>query len=264
MSSKPAARLTTHAEGGIRWIVIENEARLNAFTRNMWAALPEIMRTAEADPDTRVVVLTGAGEKAFSAGADISEFDKVRTGDEARRYDEINDAAFMSLVHASKPTIAMVRGFAFGGGCELSICCDFRVAADDAQFSIPAARLGLGYNARWIRPMLSVMTPAKAKEMLFTARRYKADEALAMGLANLVVPAADLKAATLRFAGEIAANAPLTIRAAKAAIDDMVARPEGADMARLDRLVDDCMASEDYAEGRRAFGEKRKPQFRGR
>lgn len=262
-ASAPAA-LVSRIEDGIFWIVIANEPRLNAFTRDMWAALPALIQQAENDPNVRVVILTGAGRKAFSAGADISEFDKTRSGDEARRYDEINHAAFMAVANCAKPTIAMVHGYCFGGGCELAICCDMRMAADDAIFSIPAAKLSLGYNPRWIRPMLSVMTPAKAKEMLFTARRYKADEALAMGLLNAVAAKDQIEAETIRLAGEIAANAPLTIRAAKAAIDDMVAKPESADMGRLDRLAADCYASEDYIEGRRAFLEKRKPRFTGK
>jgi enoyl-CoA hydratase/carnithine racemase len=230
----------------------------------MWDALPVHIAMAEQDPAVRVIILTGAGRKAFSAGADISEFGSARSGDEARRYDEINDRAFMSVVHCEKPTIAVVHGYCFGGGCELAICCDMRVAADDAIFSIPAARLSLGYNARWIRPMLSVMTPVKAKEMLFTARRYKADEALTMGILNSVAAKEALEEEATRLAGEIAANAPLTIRAAKAAIDDMVAKPESADMGKLDRLAAACYTSEDYVEGQRAFLEKRKPRFTGK
>jgi enoyl-CoA hydratase/carnithine racemase len=256
--------LRTETAGGIRWIIADSPARLNSYTRAMWEALPVLVREAEADPAVRVLVLRGAGSKAFSAGADISEFESNRTGDAARRYDEINHQAFETLARSEKPTIAMIHGYCFGGGCELAICCDLRLAADDALFSIPSAKLSIGYNPRWIRPMLSVMSPARAKEMLFTGRRYPAGEALAMGMVNKVVPPADLERETVELAAEIAANAPLSIRAAKASIDEMVAHPETADMARLDRLVEACFESEDYAEGRRAFREKRKPVFRGR
>lgn len=257
-------RLRTETEGAIRWIVIDNPARLNAFTRDMWDAVAGAFGEAERDPKIKVIVFRGAGEKAFSAGADISEFGTTRTGDAVKQYDEINHRAFMGVLECRKPTIAMVHGYAFGGGCEIAICCDLRLAADDALFSIPAAKLGLGYNARWIRPMLGVMSASKAKEMLFTARRYKAADALAMGLVNEVHPKASLEAATRALAAEIAANAPMTVAAAKASIDDMVARPESADMAHLDHLVESCFASEDYAEGQRAFMEKRKPVFRGK
>ncbi|MBN9277398.1 MAG: enoyl-CoA hydratase/isomerase family protein, partial [Hyphomicrobium sp.] len=150
--------LRTLIEGGICTIVADNPARLNAYTRDMWEALPRLIREAEADPAVRVIVLRGAGTKAFSAGADISEFEGNRTGAEARRYDEINHEAFEAVGRATKPTIAMVHGYCFGGGCELAICCDMRWVAEDAIFSIPAAKLSIGYNPRWIRPMLAVMS----------------------------------------------------------------------------------------------------------
>ena len=264
MTKDTVATLRTTTADGIRYIVADNQARLNAYTRDMWEALPRLVREAEADAEVRVIVLRGAGTKAFSAGADISEFESNRTGDEARRYDEINHEAFESVSHSSKPTIAMVHGYCFGGGCELAICCDMRWAAEDAIFSIPSSKLSIGYNPRWIRPMLSVVTPAKAKEMLFTGRRYSASEALAMGLANAVVAGTALEAETRKVALEMAANAPLSIRAAKASVDELVAHPEHPDMATLDGLVEACFNSEDYKEGQTAFMEKRKPVFRGR
>lgn len=259
-----AARLTRETRDGISWITAHNPARLNAYTRAMWEELPELVHAAEQDEAARVVILRGAGTRAFSAGADISEFEHNRTGAEAARYDEINHRAFAVMAGCAKPTIAMVHGYCYGGGCELAICCDFRWVADDATFAIPAAKLSIGYNARWIRPMLSVMSAAKAKEMLFTGRRYTAAEALAMGLASAVVAKADLEAETIKVATEMAVNAPLSIRAAKRSIDAMVAEPESCDMAELDRLVRACFESADYDEGRRAFMEKRKPVFRGR
>lgn len=262
--STSMGQLRTETDGGIRWISIDNPARLNAFTRDMWDAVATHFSAAERDPAVKVVVFRGAGEKAFSAGADITEFSGNRTGSAVQEYDDINHRAFMSVLNCAKPTIAMVHGYAFGGGCEIAICCDLRLAADDALFSIPAAKLGLGYNARWIRPMLGVMSASKAKEMLFTARRYNAVQAMTMGLVNEVHPKAHLEAATRALASEIAANAPLTIAAAKGAIDEMTARPETGDLAKLDRLVDACFASADYAEGQRAFIEKRKPLFTGK
>ena len=264
MSSPKPGRVRSHVDGPIAWITIDNEPRLNAFTRDMWASVPGAFAAADANPAVRIVVVTGAGSKAFSAGADISEFGQNRTGAAARAYDEINHAAYEAILATAKPTIAMVDGYCFGGACELAICCDMRIGSPTATFSVPSAKLSLGYNPRWIKPMLAVMTAAKVKEMLFTGRRYTADEALSMGLLNAVAPAGQLLAETTRLAHEIAANAPLSIRAAKASVDALAAKPESVDLAALDGMVQACFDSEDFKEGARAFLEKRKPVFEGR
>lgn len=269
-STTPAAKtaapgcLRLEIADGIAWLIMDNEARLNAFTRDMWADLPVKLRAAAADRSVRVIILRGAGSKAFSAGADISEFGGNRTGAAAAEYDRINHEAFEALRLSDKPTIAMVHGYAFGGGCELAILCDLRWAADDASFSVPAAKLSLGYNPRWIKPMMGVMSGAKVKEMLYTGRRYSAAEALQMGLANAVVAKDKLEAETRAVAADIAGNGPLSVKAAKRSVDEMTVRPESADLAELDRLVMACFDSEDFKEGTRAFMEKRKPKFQGR
>lgn len=257
----PALRL--ERDGSLAVLVLVNVARHNALTSAMWTALPRLLAEAEADPAVRVLILRGAGGRAFSAGADISEFDTARTGDAARDYDALNHAAFEALLGTSKPTIAMIEGFCLGGGLGIAACCDLRVADDAATFAIPAARLGLGYHPRWVRTLLTLAPPARVKELLFTGRRFQAGEALAMGLVNRVVPHEDLETETRALAAMIAGNAPLTVRAAKAAIDELVARPEHPDSARLEALVQACFASADYAEGRKAFAEKRKPKFQG-
>jgi enoyl-CoA hydratase/carnithine racemase len=258
------ARLTIETVDHVRWIILDNPARLNALTAAMWEALPDAIDAAVTDPDVRVIVVTGAGHKAFSAGADISEFDTQRTGDAARRYDDLNTRAFEALARSAKPTIAMIEGFCLGGGLEVALCCDLRYASDTAQFGIPAARLGIGYNPRWVRPMLAGMTAARAKEVLFTGRRFTAAESLTMGIVNRVVPSDRLDAETRALAADIAANAPLSVYAAKRTIDEFQDRPENPDMATLDEHVRRCFESADYAEGRRAFLEKRKPRFEGR
>lgn len=251
-------------DGALAWIVIDNPSRMNALTADMWRALPDIVRGAVEDPDVRVVVLRGAGDRAFSAGADISEFESARTGDAAATYDALNDGAFQALIGCPKPIIAMIHGFCLGGGLALAVCCDIRLADDASQFAIPAAKLGIGYNARWVRPILSAVPAASAKELLFTGRRFRSAEAEAIGLVNRLTPAADLEAATRALAAEIAGNAPLSVAAAKLAIDEIARHPQSPNMAALDAAVARCFESDDYAEGRRAFLEKRKPEFTGR
>ncbi|MEQ1717613.1 MAG: enoyl-CoA hydratase [Hyphomicrobium sp.] len=262
-ASPSPASLTLHKDGAIAWIVADNPARMNALTSAMWGALPGHIANAVADPQVRVVILRGSGEKAFSAGADISEFETARTGDAASVYDALNDAAFNALIGCPKPTLAMIHGFCLGGGLGLALCCDMRLADEASQFAIPAAKLGIGYNARWVRPILAAIPPARAKELLFTGGRFNAGEAERIGLVSRVVPAAGLEAATRDLAESIAANAPLSVMAAKAVIDELVRHPEAPGMAHLDRHIAACFASEDYAEGRRAFLEKRKPAFKG-
>ncbi len=260
-ADKPALRYVK--DGSIAWITANNPARMNALTAAMWKAVPETIATAVEDPAVRVIVLRGSGDKAFSAGADISEFENSRTGDAAKIYDALNDGAFNALSGCPKPTIAMIHGFCLGGGLGLALCCDMRVADDASQFAIPAAKLGLGYNARWVRPILAAIPAARAKELLFTGRRFRSADAEAMGLVSQLVPKAELEATVKALALEIAANAPLSVAAAKKVIDEISRHPEHPDMAALDAAVTACFESADYTEGRRAFLEKRKPEFKG-
>jgi enoyl-CoA hydratase len=264
VNSEPVPSLRYEKDGAIGWIIADNPARMNALSAAMWQALPGHVKAAVDDPGIRVIVLRGAGSKSFSTGADISEFETARTGDAAKSYDALNDAAFTALVSCPKPTLAMIHGFCLGGGLGLALCCDLRIGDDASQYAIPAAKLGIGYNARWVRPILAAVPPARTKELLFTGRRFRSAEAEAMGLVTRLVPAADLEATVRALADEIAQNAPLSVAAAKRVIDEIVRHPENPDMAALDAAVQSCFDSSDYAEGRRAFLEKRKPVFKGR
>jgi enoyl-CoA hydratase len=257
----PKVSLT--CDGAIAWLTFDNPARMNALTADMWASIPRLIADADADAAVRVIIVRGAGQKAFCAGADISEFETARTGDAAAGYDALNHAAFEAISGATKPVIAMIHGFCLGGGLGLAAVCDIRLADGASQFAIPAAKLGLGYPPRWVRPLLALAAPAHVKELLFTGRRYKAPDALAMGLVNHVYDAADLERETRALATEIADNAPLTVRASKLAIDELVAKPESPDTQKLNDAVKACFASADYVEGRSAFLEKRKPKFEG-
>jgi enoyl-CoA hydratase/carnithine racemase len=261
---KSEGHIHTEIDGSIYWITFDNPSRMNALNKAMWATLPGIFAQAESDKSVRVVVMRGAGDTAFSAGADISEFGTARTGEAAKAYDQLNHAAFDAVMNCAKPTIAMVHGYCMGGGLELALCCDLRYAAQSATFAIPAARLGIGYNSRWIRPLISALSASHAKEILFTGRQFSDQEALAMGMISRLCPADTLEQETRALAAMIADNAPLSLIAAKRSIDEFLRAPENPDLDALDKLVEACFVSEDYAEGRAAFAEKRKPVFRGK
>jgi enoyl-CoA hydratase len=258
-------KLIARKEGALGWLIFDNPERRNALTLDMWKGIPEVLGAFDADPEVRVVVVAGAGDKAFVSGADISQFESARSNSEAdERYSALTDAAFGALAHLPKPTIAMIRGFCIGGGLAVALSCDLRIAADDAKFGIPAARLGLGYGFEGVRKLVSVVGPAYASEVLFTARHIDATDALRMGLVNKVVSVAELEATARGYAGTIAGNAPLTVRASKLAIKEAVKDAEQRDLRALEAAIAACFESEDFAEGRRAFLEKRKPQFQGK
>ncbi len=261
LSSTP--HLLAEIEGPIGWMTFNKPERRNAVSLDMWEAMPEILHRFESDPAVRVVVLKGAGDKAFVSGADISQFERARSSEESNaHYEQVTERAGRALAECGKPTIAMIRGFCIGGGLGIAIGCDIRIAADDSKFGIPASRLGVGYGASGVKKLVDLVGPSFTKEIFFTARHFTAKEALTMGLVNRVVSAAEIEAFTRGYCATIADNAPKTIDTLKRTVAEVL-RGHEADWALCDRLVKACFASEDFIEGRRAFMEKRRPVFRG-
>jgi len=264
MSDAPS--LLMEKDGPIGWLIFNRPDKRNAVGIETWQLMQEYAKDLAADDSIRVVILRGAGEQAFVAGADISQFkDRRRNMEDEAEYRKIGARGRDALAALSKPLLAMIHGYCVGGGVSIAIGCDIRIASDDARFGIPAARLGLGYHYSGMEQLMALIGPSYTKEIFFTARTdWSAQDALRMGLVNQVVPKAELEAFTREYALTIARNAPLTLRSAKASVNELLRPSEKRDLAMLERLIADCFNSQDYQEGVRAFSEKRRPQFQGR
>lgn len=263
---------TEHANGkmlaeksqGVGTVTFNQPEKRNAMSIEMWQGLADILADFKNDPEIRVVVLTGAGDKAFVSGADISQFEQNRANAEARAgYDAITTAGREALETFPKPTIAKIRGFCMGGGLAIAMNTDIRFASEDSQFGIPAARLGISYAYGSVRRLVTLVGPAEARLLLYSGDRIPASEALRIGLINRVSPAEELDAAVAKLARTIATNAPLSVASMKFTITEATKDEAAADRAAIDASIAVCFNSADYKEGRTAFMEKRKPVFTG-
>jgi enoyl-CoA hydratase len=250
---------------GVGVITFNNPEKRNAMSLDMWEGLGQALVELRDDPGVRVVILVGAGDKAFVSGADISQFEKTRHNAEAsEEYSKKSAAQRALLADYPKPTIACIRGFCLGGGMQVAMLADIRIAAEDSQFGIPAAKLGIAYGYDGLRHLVSLVGPSWARLLMYTGMRIGAAEGLRIGLVDRVVPDTELWDATLAIARTISGNAPLAVEAAKITIAQVLKDPEKRDMDAIRAIGTACMDSEDFREGRQAFMEKRKPKFKGR
>jgi len=257
-------KMLSRKEGKVGYLTFNNPERHNAVSLEMWEAASGFLEDFKKDNNIRVVVVTGAGGKAFISGADISKFEKERSTQEGvDRYNAAVDHANNAFYTFPKPTIAMIRGYCIGGGVGLALCCDMRICTDGSKFAVPAAKLGLGYRYDGLKKLVDLVGPSFAKEIFYTARQFTAAEAQVMGLVNRVVPDAELEGYVKDYAETIAANAPLTVDSVKYIVGQAVADESKRNLKKCDELVQACFASNDYKEGRKAFMEKRKPAFTG-
>ena len=250
---------------GVGVVTFNNPEKRNAMSLDMWEGFGHALAELRDDSEVRVVILVGAGDKAFVSGADISQFEKTRHNAEAsEEYSKRSAAQRALLANYPKPTIACIRGFCLGGGMQVAMMSDIRIAAEDSRFGIPAARLGIAYGYDGLKHLVSLVGPSWARLIMYTGMRIESAEALRIGLVDRVVPDSELWNATLEIARAISGNAPLAIKAAKITIAQVLKDPADRDMSAIKQISIDCMDSEDFREGRRAFMEKRKPQFKGK
>ena len=257
-------KIIARRQDGVGHVIFNNPDKRNAVSLDMWRAVDDALDAFASDDEVRVLVLSGAGGKAFVSGADISKFEDERTGAEAvARYNATTAKIYGKLNAFAKPTIAQITGSCVGGGVALAVCCDLRICGEGSRFAIPAAKLGLGYGFAGLERLVNLVGPAFAKEMFFTARLFSAAEAYEMGLVNRVVPDDQVESYVADYAGTITGNAPLTVGAVKAIVGEVLKDPEARDLTMCEQLVQRCFASRDYVEGRQAFLEKRPPRFVG-
>ena len=259
------AELIVRRQGAVGSILFSNVARHNAMTYAMWHEFPERLHELDTDPAVRVIVLSGDGDKAFVSGADISQFQQNREEEGMQQaYNCALVTAYGAPSRCEKPVIAKIRVFSMGGGLGIAAGCDIRICSDDAQFRMPAARMGLGYAFPGVQKFVALIGPAHAADIFFSARRFDAAEALRIGFVQRVTGTADLDAVLDEYCGVVAANAPLAVASAKRSIVEAGRDESRRDMNAVEGLIEAAGESEDHEEASAAFMEKRMPVFKGR
>jgi enoyl-CoA hydratase/carnithine racemase len=252
-------------EPPLGWMVMNRPQVRNALNLATWRAIAEGVAQLEADPAIRVLIMRGVTDEAFISGADISEFKELRSdAEKARAYRQWPNQAIAALTGCNKPVIAMIAGVCVGGGVQVALSCDIRIAARGTRFGIPAARLGLAYPLDGVMALTQIVGPANAREILMSARLFDGEEAWSMGLIHKLVALEELEGFVRKYAAQMSHNAPLTMAAAKACIREALKDPEQRNQKLVEEMVGRCFNSEDYREGLRAFAQKRRPQFSGR
>ncbi|HET8997771.1 MAG TPA: enoyl-CoA hydratase [Acetobacteraceae bacterium] len=252
-------------DAGVGLVTFNQPEKRNAMSIEMWQGLSEILDEFREDSSVRVVVMTGAGNKAFVSGADISQFEKNRSNADAQQeYDRLTTGGRTKLTQFPKPVIARIRGFCLGGGLALAMSTDIRIAGADSQFGIPAARLSIAYAPESVRKLIDLVGPAHARMILYSARRIDGAEAERIGLINKMVPDEALDDHVMDLARTIADNAPLSIAASKLTINELLKDESQRNTGAMREQMDICFNSADYKEGRTAFMEKRAPRWQGR
>jgi enoyl-CoA hydratase len=250
---------------GVGIVTFNNPEKRNAMSLEMWEGVGQALTELREDDHVRVVILTGAGDKAFMSGADISQFEKNRHNAQAsEEYNRKSEAQRAVLAHFPKPTIACIRGFCLGGGMQVAMSADMRFASDNSQFGIPAAKLGIAYGYDGLKHLVSLVGPSQARLLMYTGMRIDSAEALRIGLVDRVIADGKLWDEMFEIARTISGNAPLSIKASKLTIAQVLKDKDEREMAAIKEISTACMDSEDFREGRQAFMEKRKPKFKGR
>lgn len=258
-------KIVAEKQGHLGRVIFDNVKKHNAMSKSMWDALAETMHAFDADDGVRVIVLEGAGEKSFVSGADISKFENERANvARIKEYGVSVNRAYASVQYALKPTIAMIGGYCYGGGMGIAVCCDLRICSDNSSFCIPAAKLGVGYGHENTKVLMDLVGPSFTKEIFYTGRRFTAKEAQSMGLVNHVVTNAELSKFVDDYVHIMAGNAPMSLKTTNLIVNELLKEEDQRNIALCEQLVDECSASQDIEEGRRAFMEKRKPVFLGR